>query len=276
MRKQQQSSLLPFVAGFLVLVLIIFMGYRHFGKDPLTMRDRIEEAVSEAKRDGSLTPAQQDLLRVQLALIDQISRTGTPPGSLSELVPTYFDSIPKNPDTKKPFYYKRSGKAYIIRSSEEQGEFAVASLRGDGLQKIAPVSDKDFVNPNTMQIEEFVYDPSGKRDPFRPFDLSPKLDKNSGLSPLEQYAIGQLRLTAVLSFSADEVTAIVEDAGGKGYTVRKGTKIGNAGGVVVSIERDRLKVLETQIDLTGASKQTVIEMTIETADNEKGKKKKKK
>ncbi|MCA9989195.1 MAG: pilus assembly protein PilP, partial [Anaerolineales bacterium] len=116
--------------------------------------------------------------------------------------------------------------------------------------------------PNTLKEEEFVYDPRGKRDPFRPFNLNLRIVNDGTMTPLEQYTLGQLRVTAIISEKSTGGTAIIEDSAGKGYPVRVGTKVGNLGGVIVSIEPDRVKILETQIDLYGKEKQNLTEMKI--------------
>jgi len=111
------------------------------------------------------------------------------------------------------------------------------------------------------------YDASGKRDPFRPFDFAPKVTADDSRSPLERYEIGQLKLTAVLD-GFDEPTAIVENAAGRGFTVKRGAKIGPNGGVIAEILPDRLLIDETITDFTGASKTTRIELTIRTHDQQ--------
>jgi type IV pilus assembly protein PilP len=119
--------------------------------------------------------------------------------------------------------------------------------------------------PDTPPTPDFVYDASGKRDPFQPFDFSPKDTQRDNLSPLERYEIGQLKLTAVLD-GFEEPTAIVENAAGRGFTVRRGTKIGPNGGAITEILKDKLVIVETITDYTGVSKTQTIEMAIRTKD----------
>jgi Tfp pilus assembly protein PilP len=66
----------------------------------------------------------------------------------------------------------------------------------------------------------------------------------------------------------DEPTAIVENAAGRGFTVKRGAKIGPNGGVIIEILKDRLVIEETVTDFTGASKTTRTELTIRTQDQE--------
>ena len=117
--------------------------------------------------------------------------------------------------------------------------------------------------PDEEPTPGFVYETEGKRDPFQPFDFSPKQAEREDLSPLERYEIGQLKLTAVLD-GFDQPTAIVENAAGRGFTVRRGAKIGPNGGVITDILKDKILVEETITDFTGVSKTQTIEMPIRT------------
>lgn len=117
--------------------------------------------------------------------------------------------------------------------------------------------------PDDAPRPGFVYDPAGKRDPFRPFDFSPQRSEREDLSPLERYEIGQLKLTAVLD-GFDEPTAVVENAAGRGFTVKRGTRIGPNQGVIAEILKDKLVIVETTTDFTGATKSRTIELLIRT------------
>lgn len=117
---------------------------------------------------------------------------------------------------------------------------------------------------DTSPQTTFVYDPSGKRDPFEPFDFAPK-GEDSSKTPLERYAIGQLKLTAVLE-GFDQPKAIVENSEGRGFTVSKGTKIGPNNGEIVEIQKDKILILETEIDFTGQKKTKTVELRLRTKD----------
>lgn len=252
----------------LFAILLAVIGYTQFAPKPSTPRDGIEKSVRELSTTKKLSADEQQLLRLQLAVVDYISNHQAPPDSLTQLVPIYFDAVPVDPATKTEFKYVRDGNKYFLGEQvDERNGTAPAALAKNEKAGITNSGLKlnvdGFVNPNEMVQDDFVYDPAGKRDPFMPFDLSGGPSKGSGLlTPLENYSLGQLRLTAVLS--ADGVpTAIVEDSVGKGYTVRSGTKIGNNGGVIVAIENDRLKILETKLDFTGKEVQNIAELVIQ-------------
>jgi type IV pilus assembly protein PilP len=98
------------------------------------------------------------------------------------------------------------------------------------------------------------YDPKGRIDPFEPLfrDESRvetvavskgKRKKRTPQTPLERVAISQLKLSAVMR-TAKGNSAIVEDASGKGYVIRKGTYIGLNAGQVIKIDKDRVMIEE--------------------------------
>ncbi|MBL7661845.1 pilus assembly protein PilP [bacterium] len=245
---------------------------RHTGNNEATIRTAIDNGVEKAKRQKPLSGEEEALLRIQLALVDYIANFGSPPDTLSLLIPRYFDALPSNPRTGKPFTYQKTGTFYSLnidstdpklaiktQSPTNQGQQTAGAeiLSGDTID----LSKVEFINPNTMELEDFVYDPTGKRDPFEPFDFSRRLDEE-GKTPLERYELGQLRLTAVLGDTGGSPRAIVEDESGRGYTVGTGAKIGKSGGTIVSIEKDRIKILETKVDFAGQETQNIKEMKL--------------
>jgi Tfp pilus assembly protein PilP len=74
-------------------------------------------------------------------------------------------------------------------------------------------------------------------------------------TPLEQYAVGSLKLVAVI-YDTQNPKAMVEDEAGSGYTIGLGTRIGNRNGVVKMIDSDHVVVEEDFIDSYGETKRT--------------------
>jgi Tfp pilus assembly protein PilP len=70
------------------------------------------------------------------------------------------------------------------------------------------------------------------------------------LTPLQQYELRQLTVTAVL-WDLKPPVAMVEDSAGMGFIVSPGTPIGNHGGVVTAIEPGRIIVEEKAVDFYG-------------------------
>lgn len=115
---------------------------------------------------------------------------------------------------------------------------------------------------------EAVYDPTGRRDPFRPPRVNQTNLAGEARTPLQRYDLGQLRLVAVI-YDAQPPRAVVEDDAGLGYIVRVGTPIGANGGAVKAIEQGKVRVEEESIDFYGDRQTSVVVM--ELAADERGK-----
>lgn len=95
------------------------------------------------------------------------------------------------------------------------------------------------------------YDPSGRRDPFAPVvqELQPgKVDGN--LPPLQRVTLTELNLVAIV-WGAYGYTAMVQTPEGHGYTIRRGTRIGQNYGVVSAITERGIIVEERFTDVYG-------------------------
>jgi hypothetical protein len=106
--------------------------------------------------------------------------------------------------------------------------------------------------------EEPFYDPTDRRDPFRPYALSIQPRNPEGpRTPLQQYELSQLRLVAIVS-DGQEPRAVVEDSTGLGYIVRLGTPIGTNSGRVQAIEPGRVVIEEWPVDVFGERRSLVV------------------
>ena len=249
-----------------VLALVGFIAFRQLGNQPVDARSTIDSGVSQVKEQSDLNPEQEMLLRIQLAWADYTASNGQAPGSIDQLVPKYFDSVPINPRTQQAFVYPP--EEMPAKGGSEGQVVAVSADTSDSSVADAILEAEGFVNPNTMKESTFVYDPSGKRDPFEPFDFSGRSNVDTTLPPLERYSLGQLKVTAILKDSDGEYYAFIEDATGVGYPARKGTKIGNENGVVVLITEKAVSVVETTTSFTGEVKRKTVEMKIHSAVKE--------
>jgi type IV pilus assembly protein PilP len=108
--------------------------------------------------------------------------------------------------------------------------------------------------------KERFYSRKGRIDPFEPFLRKPETDDAMGetsklkqrvpRTPLEKIDLSQLRLTAVLR-TPTKTKALVQESSGKGYVINEGTYIGNKGGQVSKILKDRMMVEEKYLDVFG-------------------------
>jgi Tfp pilus assembly protein PilP len=249
------------IGGILALIQVTLIFYFSSGTKPTDIKVAIEESL--AKQSG-LTPKAKEQLKLQLALNHFQAETGTYPNSLNELVPTYFDSVPNDPETGKVYAYQIEAGRFYLGDRSKSPTTQLAANKAD--QKTIGLSEQERLEKEqealiasldeNVALVSFVYDPKGKRDPFRPYDATPVLTaKGQGL---QGYDLGQLRLTAVV----DTILVTIEDQSGKGYIARKGDKVGLNNGEIVEILPGKVKILETSVDFTGKEINRVIEMEL--------------
>jgi type IV pilus assembly protein PilP len=119
----------------------------------------------------------------------------------------------------------------------------------------APSSGSSSSVPSQLSVPDGVvgggYDPSGRRDPFAPIvqELQPgKMDTT--LPPLQRVTLTELNLIAVV-WGAYGYTAMVQTPEGHGYTVRRGTRIGQNNGVVSAVTERGIIIQERFTDVYG-------------------------
>jgi type IV pilus assembly protein PilP len=113
-----------------------------------------------------------------------------------------------------------------------------------------------------------LYNPEGKLDPFEPLfkkenvslnASQKKIERRKPLTPLEKLNLSQLTLVGIILAPSGN-RALVQEASGKGYIVKKGTYIGTQSGRVKQILDDRIIVEEKSEDLYG--KASTIDKTL--------------
>jgi len=119
----------------------------------------------------------------------------------------------------------------------------------------APSSASNTPMPSHLSVSDALvgggYDPSGRRDPFAPIiqELQPgKTDTT--LPPLQRVTLTELNLIAIV-WGAYGYTAMVQTPEGYGYTVRRGTRIGQNNGVVSAITERGIIIQERFTDVYG-------------------------
>ncbi|MGM0453218.1 MAG: pilus assembly protein PilP [Thermodesulfobacteriota bacterium] len=124
------------------------------------------------------------------------------------------------------------------------------------------------------------YVKKGRVDPFEPFlhksdaeqtseDQESEIQRRKPRTPLERISLGQLELTAVMRLAADQqAMALVEDTNSKGYIVREGTYIGEKGGRVSDIQKDKIVIEEKYKDVFGKIDLRKIELKLQKRPGE--------
>ncbi len=96
--------------------------------------------------------------------------------------------------------------------------------------------------------QPFTYQQENRPDPFMPFIAASTLkvaadqDKAKPLSGMQLFEPGQLNLVGIL-FNGPRVLAMVQDSTGKGYIIKKDTKIGRHG-IVTAIMPNEVVIKE--------------------------------
>jgi len=92
----------------------------------------------------------------------------------------------------------------------------------------------------------YSYNPLAKRDPFRSSVEEVRAPNGANTicrEPLCQWDLDQLTLVGVVTGEANPL-AMVEDPQGRGYLLRRSTRMGKQGGKVTQILRDSVTVTE--------------------------------
>jgi type IV pilus assembly protein PilP len=108
----------------------------------------------------------------------------------------------------------------------------------------------------------YLYDPIGKRDPFRSFILDRLKEFDSAAKgPLEQFDLSQLSLNGIV-WDTQRQRALILDPSGQGYIIEEGDAIGKNDGRVIAIDDNVVVVREAYVDFHGEKTTKEIEMRV--------------
>ncbi len=134
---------------------------------------------------------------------------------------------------------------------------------GEKKEKEVP---KDPLDLAIEAQEGYVYNPIGKRDPFRSFlSAGPKEDDDTPRTPLQRYDLDQYQLVGVI-WGIDRPRALVQDPENLGHVVEIGTYIGKNWGKVTQITSSGVVVTEEYQTMDGEL--VVNEIPMKLASNE--------
>lgn len=158
---------------------------------------------------------------------------------------------------------KRSCQAFLLVSvGALLSNFPVLTIHREGLAQEASSQE---ASPE----DTYRYNPAGKRDPF----FSPLYQiteqtttSDEAKTPLQRLDLGQFKVVGII-LETGEPKALIEDNSGLGYIVTSGTLIGPRGGVIKSIESDRILVEEYETDFYGKRQALEKEMPLTVAES---------
>ena len=177
----------------------------------------------------------------------------------------------KEPVKPKP---KAAKKEPVKPKPEAAHDVSKAKADVSARKSVASLTATTQITPDTIDF----YNPEGKLDPFtslykdKPVAVSltgqkPILEPRRPLTPLEKVDLSQLKLVAIIRALSGNI-ALVEEASGKGYVIKKGTYIGTRSGKVGKILPDRIIVEEESADFSGKVSVREIEVKLNPSGEE--------
>lgn len=96
---------------------------------------------------------------------------------------------------------------------------------------------------------EFVYDPTGRRDPFKSLlQLEKKQRDITQLPPIQQFDVETVKVVGIVVDRVRGTQAMVRAPNGQTFVVRVGTVMGKNEGEVVEITLQGIRILEKFLD----------------------------
>lgn len=139
-----------------------------------------------------------------------------------------------------------------------------------------PEQPEKTESSETIQVSRSLpaYSSAGKINPFIQLiqvensEKEKKKKPERQLTPLEKLDLSQLQLVAIVQSTGDgDDFAMVQEAGGKGYILQKGTYIGTNSGIVTRIENDKIIIKESFTDFRGDEQSRKKKMKLHKQDN---------
>jgi type IV pilus assembly protein PilP len=108
----------------------------------------------------------------------------------------------------------------------------------------------------------FQYNPEGRRDPFKSIIVSSEKQKSvENLPPLQRKEVSELKLIGIV-WGGFGYGAVIQTPDGKGYAVRKGTRVGLNNGTISQITDKEIVIKEKYLDMFNESKMKEIVMEL--------------
>jgi len=107
-------------------------------------------------------------------------------------------------------------------------------------------SQVDMENQEATDGSAYVYDPTGKKDPFKPY-RAPRVRGSSAqaipIDPLLTLEVGQLEVMGIM-WNTSQPRAVVQDSQQRTYTIFKNSRVGRNEGIVADIREGEVVIVE--------------------------------
>ena len=158
----------------------------------------------------------------------------------------------------------------LLVSGEGEKKDNPAALNGPTPPTAAAAAAvEDPLSKAIADQENYVYNPIGKRDPFRSFlNFTRRDDRNSErLGPLQKYEIDQYHLVGII-WGIDRPRALVQDPSDTGHVAEIGTYIGKNWGKVTQITQAEVVVTEEYQTIDGELVVNNINLTLPVGEDD--------
>ena len=183
-----------------------------------------------------------------------------PPDTSSSEPASDESETPEKPAEENAVAEKPEEKPQPAQKTVEEKAVKAQEQKTTGQKKEADSEAMRKESIGLLGEKQELYARKGRLDPFAPFVQSPepesgqkarkKLQRREPRTPLERLSLGQLKLTAIMELPEQKL-AMVEEASGKGYVVKKGTYIGDQGGRITKVLSDAIVIEEKYLDVFG-------------------------
>jgi len=166
--------------------------------------------------------------------------------------------------SKAEFDKERSDLMARLKKKKAEKVAHVPKPSAPGAPAAAAAATEPAFAPVTDQ--NFTYDPTGLRDPFRSFEWErDKLAETEVRGPLEEFDVSQLSVVGVV-WNVGNARALIQDPSGQGFIVSEGARVGKNEGRIIKIDDSVVIVKETYVDLMGQESTKDIELRIRRSE----------
>lgn len=135
----------------------------------------------------------------------------------------------------------------------------------DQLQSVksTAATDPKAATKNIESLEPAKYTEETRRSPFQVLDVTPSKGSTQ-TNPLQAYPLDMLRFVGTVT-NANKTTAFIAAPDNKIYQVKEGDIMGDRNGKIVSIESDRISLVEQGANPDQANMKQVVTLQLKEA-----------
>lgn len=153
-------------------------------------------------------------------------------------------------------------------SKSSQTPAGTSKQESSSAAKNSVKSQQSTTTAETTSQADYVYNPTGRRDPFAPIiEREEKKEQKFGIPPLERFPVTEFKLQGIV-WGGFGYNAVLEGPDGKGYFVRVGTIIGQNHGKIHKITKNSFTVVESFKNYMGVEERK--EITVKLQGKQEG------